>query len=130
MIKGITPSGKYVTVSGGGSSTYVNNYSGLQGVGNMRYNTTNQNIEVFDGNNWIILNMDYASVGLNGEAEDLLDWAREQRNKQLQYERIAKDNPAVKNALENVKRAEDQLDLVYKLSKEYDNDFGEVQASP
>lgn len=130
MIKGITPSGRYVTVSGGGASTYVNNYSGLQGVGNMRYNTTNQNIEVFDGNNWIMLNMDYASVGLNGEAESLLDWAREKRNKEILYESMAKEHTAVKNALDSLKRAEEQLDLVYKLSKEHEKDFGEVQASP
>ena len=39
------------------SSTYINGYSGLQGVGNMRYNTSSQSMEVFDGNNWIMLNM-------------------------------------------------------------------------
>ncbi len=130
MIKGITQSGRYVQVSNGNASTYVNGYPGAQGVGNIRYNTSTQNMEVFDGNNWMMLNMSYPTIGLTGEAESLLDWAREQRNKQLSYESMSKDHPAIKNALDNLKRAEEQLDLVYKLSKEHENDFGEVQASP
>ena len=130
MIKGITQSGRYIAVTNGNASTYVNGYSGLQGVGNMRYNTTNQNMEVFDGNNWVQLGMSYATVGLNGEAESLLDWAREQRNKQLAYEAMSIEHPAVKNAFDAFKRAEEQLDLVYKLSKDYEkNDHG-VTTSP
>ena len=43
---------------------------------------------------------------------------------------MAKEHPAVKNALDSFKRAEEQLDLVYKLSKEHQSEFGEVQASP
>ena len=130
MIKGITQSGRYIAVTNGNASTYVNGYSGLQGVGNMRYNTANQNMEVFDGNNWVQLGMSYATVGLNGEAESLLDWAREQRNKQLAYEAMSIEHPAVKNAFDTFKRAEEQLDLVYKLSKDYEkNDHG-VTTSP
>ena len=123
MIKGITQSGRYTQVTGGSApSTYVNNYSGQPGVGNMRYNPSTSNIEVFDGSSWVMLATNYASVGLTGEAESLLDWAREQRNKQWEYEAMAKDNPAVKNALAALERAKEQLDLVYKLSKDYENE--------
>ena len=120
MIKGITPSGRYINVSSGSSSTYVNGYAGAQGVGNMRYNTTNQNIEVFDGNNWIMLNMSFASIGLNGEAESLLDWARKKRDEELAWESLAKDNQAVKIALENLNKARQQLDITAKLAREYE----------
>jgi dipeptidase len=120
MIKGITQSGRYITVSSGGASTYVNGYSGAQGVGNMRYNTTNQQIEVFDGNSWIMLNMGFASVGLNGEAESLLDWARKKRDEELAWESLAKDNQAVKIALDNLEQAKRQLDVTAKLAREYD----------
>lgn len=131
MIKGITSNGRYIQVSGGGTSwPYVNQYSGSLNVGQLRYNPSSQNMEVYDGNNWQIITASYATVQLNGEAESLLDWAREQRNKQWEMESLAKDHPAVKNAIEAVNRAKEQLDLVYKLSKEEYNDFGEVQASP
>jgi len=120
MIKSIHASGRYMSVSGGNSSTYINNYSGAQGVGNMRFNTTNQNIEVFDGNNWITLNMDYSSIGLNGEAESLLDWACKKRDEELAWESLAKDNQAVKIALENLNKARQQLDVTAKLAREYE----------
>ncbi len=120
MIKNITASGRYVQVSGGGSGTYVNGYSGLQGVGNMRYNTSNQNMEVFDGNNWVTLTMDYASVGLNGEAEALLDWARQKRDEEWAWKALSEKNKAVKIALDNLEEAKRQLDVTAKLAREHD----------
>lgn len=131
MIKGINSTGRYTIVTGGStSSTYINNYSGQPGVGNLRYNPGTSNIEVFDGNSWIMMSTNYASVGLTVEAEALLDWAREQRDKQLAYQAMSIEHPAVKNAFDAFKRAEEQLDLVYKLSKDYEkNDHG-VTTSP
>lgn len=120
MIKNITASGRYVQVSGGGSGTYVNGYSGLQGVGNMRYNTSNQCMEVFDGNNWVMLSMDYASVGLSGEAEALLDWARQKRDEEYAWKALAEKNKAVKIALDNLEEAKRQLDVTAKLAREHD----------
>jgi len=121
MLKGITQSGRYVTVSNGsGSSTYVNGYSGAQGVGNMRYNTTNQCIEVFDGTAWIMLNMNFASVGLTGEAESLLDWALQKRDEELAWKSLAKENQAVKIALDNLEQARKQLDITAKLARDYE----------
>lgn len=120
MIKTINASGRYMQVSGGNSSTYINNYSGLQGVGNMRYNTSSQQMEVFDGNNWIQLAMDHASVGLNYEAESLLDWARQKRDEELAWKSLAEKNQAVKIALDNLEQARQQLDITAKLAREYE----------
>lgn len=120
MIKNITASGRYITVSGGNSNTYINGYSGLQGVGNMRYNTSNQCMEVFDGNSWIAINMDYTSVGLNSDAESLLDWARQKRDEELAWQSLAKDNQAVKIALDNLEQARRQLDVTAKLARDYE----------
>ena len=120
MIKNITPIGRYITVSGGNSSTYVTGYSGAQGVGNMRFNTSTQNMEVFDGSSWITLNMDYASVGLNGDAESLLDWAREKRNEEMKWYSLASSNEAVRIALEQLEQAKTRLELTAILSREYE----------
>ena len=120
MIKNITPIGRYITVSGGNSSTYVNGYSGAQGVGNVRFNTSTQNMEVFDGNSWMTLNMDYASVGLNGEAESLLDWARKKRDEELAWQNLAETSEAVKIALDNLEQAKQQLDITAKLARDYE----------
>jgi hypothetical protein len=120
MIGSVFPTGRYVQVSGGSSSTYVNGYGGAQGVGNMRYNTSNQRMEVFDGTNWQQLNLGSASVGLNGEAESLLDWAREKRNEESMWKSLASENEAVKIALENLEKAKSQLTVTAQLAREYE----------
>ena len=131
MIKGINPQGRYIQVQGGAPTNYINNYSGAQGVGNVRFNTTNQNMEVFDGTNWQTLQMGYASVGLNYDAESLLDWARIERDRQFKREHLIKNNPALQKAWEAIKRAEENFDLLEKFV-ENDTDNNEVmaQASP
>lgn len=86
----------------------------------MRYNTANQRMEVFDGNNWTQLNMGSASVGLSPEAEALLDWARERRNEELAWQSLAKENQAVKIALDNLEQARRQLDITAKLAREHE----------
>jgi hypothetical protein len=120
MIKGITESGRYTIVSNGNASTYVNSYSGQQGVGNMRFNTSTQNMEVFDGNNWVMLGMGYASVGLTPDAESLLDWARNKRDEEMAWKSLAEKNQAVKIAVEKVEEAKRQLDITAKLAREYE----------
>lgn len=122
MIKNISASGRYMQVSGATSSTYVNGHSGQQGVGNMRYNTTNQNMEVFDGNNWVMINMGHATVGLNGDAESLLDWARQKRDEEFQWKLLAEKNQAVKIALDNLEQAKQQLDITAKLARDYESE--------
>jgi hypothetical protein len=120
MIGSVVPSGRYVQVSGGTASTYVNGYSGAQGVGNMRYNTSNQRMEVFDGSSWQQINLGSASVSLNSEAESLLDWAREKRNEESMWKSLATENEAVKIALENLEKAKSQLTVTAQLAREYE----------
>lgn len=114
MIKDIMASGRYMHVSGGSTSTYVNGYGGAQGVGNMRYNTSNQNMEVFDGNNWITLNMGYSSVGLTPEAEALLDWARQKRDEEIMLKARMEKYPGLKEAYE-------RLEIMKALTLEQEN---------
>lgn len=87
-------------------------------VGDVRYNTTAQLLEVYDGSSWLQLNMGTAAVGLSPEAESLLDWAREQRNKQWEIDALAKEKPAVAIAVENLNKARAQLEATVILSKE------------
>jgi hypothetical protein len=120
MIRGIT-GGRYLNVQGGNSgSTYVNNHSGSQGVGNMRYNTSNQTMEVYDGNNWIQLPNNYASINLDDEAVNLLDWAREKKRQEDGYQRLAQDSEAVKIALDKLRKAEAELELITILSRDHE----------
>lgn len=117
MIKTIVPSGRYIQVTNTTSSTYVNGYNGLQGVGNMRYNTSSQNMEVFDGNNWIMINMAIPSVGLTSDAESLLDWARQKRIEELELESLAKEHPSIKDLVLDIEKKKDQIKMIKTLIK-------------
>jgi len=99
------------------SSTYINGYSGLQGVGNMRYNTSSQSMEVFDGNNWIMLNMSIPSIGLSTDAESLLDWARQKRDEELTLNTMAQEIPAIKDLVGQIKEKQEQIKMVQTLLK-------------
>ena len=67
-----------------------------------------------------MLSMDYASIGLSGEAEALLDWARQKRDEEYQWKALSEKNKAVKIALDNLEEAKRQLDVTAKLAREHD----------
>lgn len=119
MIKGIIQNGRYITVTGGSpATTYINSYSTARGVGDMRYNGTNSNIEVYDGTTWQTLQSSYASVQLDEEATRILDWAKSAMNEEMKIKQLAHDHPAIAAAHENVKRAREQLEITIMLSKD------------
>lgn len=118
MIKAIHTSGKYIQVIGSSASTYVSAQAGSQGVGNLRFNTSGQRLEVYDGNVWVELNMPHASVGLNGTAEEAIDWAQRQMAEEKRLEALAKEHPAVADAMAAVKQAQERVRIVAALVQE------------
>jgi hypothetical protein len=119
MIKGLQGT-IGVTVNGGMNSLpYIapNNNNPVQGM--IRINNTD--LEVFNGTGWQSLPSSYATVSLDQDTQDLLQWARTQRTMALNRMTLAQNNPALMKALEAVKRAEDNFELLSKFV-EYDLD--------
>lgn len=118
MIRGITV-GPGLNISGGSpGGTHINNYNGMPGVGNMRYNPSSSNIEVFDGMNWQVLQTTYASVELDSDTRSLLEWARTRRARDQEMERMVRDYPALADAKEAVDRAQEQLEMMAALARD------------
>jgi hypothetical protein len=118
MIKGITQQGKYMYIHGGSASPpYIS--PGTSGAGMVRWNSNMNCLEVNDGNSWKTIDMGYATVGLNPEAEMLLDWAKVKMQEEQEMKRLAENHPAVKIALENLNKAQEQLKATVILSKEH-----------
>jgi hypothetical protein len=116
MIKGLTTAGKYTVVSAGNTSVpYVNQNLNNPIQGMLRI--SGSDLQVFDGTSWIVMNTSYATVGLTGEAESLLDWAREKRNEEMKRDLLAATNPTIKDLLEQIKEKEDQIKMVMTLIK-------------
>jgi hypothetical protein len=116
MIKGLQGIGRLTVQGGNVSLPYIspNANNPLQGM--IRINNTD--FEVFNGTGWQSLHSSYATVSLDQETQDLLQWAREQRNKQKELEEWAKTHPTLQASLEDLKLAQLKLDLVTILSRE------------
>lgn len=119
MIKTVNGSGRYVMVNGGfPATTYINTSSGYMNVGDVRYNTNMQRLEVYDGNMWIELGTSHASIGLTPDAEIALDWAIKKKNEELALEQKAKDNPAIADLLKQRNSIDEQIKMIEILTKE------------
>ena len=112
MIKGLMGN-KGVVVSGGDVSTpYINNNSSnpIQGMIRLWGN----DFQVFDGTAWIQLASSYATVSLDQDTQDLLQWARTQRQLERNRATLIENNPALEKAYKAVLRAEQNFDILAK----------------
>ena len=100
MLKTINGMGRHMMVNGGmPATTYINTSSGYMNVGDVRYNTNMQRLEVYDGNMWMELNTSHASVGLTPDAERAIDWAIRKQREEMELEILALSNPAIADLL-------------------------------
>ena len=121
MIKGINSSSRYITINGGSPSTpYIS--PGAAGAGMIRWNPNMNHLEVNDGNTWIQLNMNYASIELSSDAESLLEWARKKKNEEQDWYTLASNNEAVRIALEQLEQAKTRVELTAILAREHDKE--------
>jgi len=117
MIKGLMGT-TGLTVAGGNTSLpYVGPNSSNPMTGMIRVHNTE--LEVFNGSNWQMLPSSYATISLDQDILDIIQWARTQRQIDLNRKTLIKSNPALEKAYEAVKQAEANFDI---LSKFVEND--------
>jgi hypothetical protein len=119
MIKGLMGSNGVVVSGGNTSLQYVNQNVSNPMQGMIRVWGTD--MQVFDGSNWQNMQTSYATVELDAETRFLLQWIRDKKKEEAEIEAFSKNHPAIKIALENLNKAEQQLKATVILSKEYEN---------
>lgn len=87
----------------------------------MWYSSSSNCFEVFDGNSWCAM-AERAEVGLTPPANDAIEWAIKKMREEKEIEKLAQENYAVKNALDAVRKAEEQLKIVAHIAKPEYND--------
>ena len=115
-----------VTVLNGNTSLqYVNQNTSNPMQGMVRIWGTE--LQVFDGNGWQNIQSSYATVELDGETQQLLQWIRKKQEEEKEIEALAQDHPAVRIAKENLNKikaemeqAEKQLRATVILSKDHE----------
>ena len=110
MIKSVNSSGRYIQIGAGiPMGAYFS--PGAQGAGQMRFNTNSNNVEVWDGVAWKEISNNHVSVGLTGEAESLLDWARVKRDEDIKFKSLMESHPGIQDLKE-------KLDIMVSLVKQ------------
>jgi 3-dehydroquinate synthase class II len=85
-------------------------------TGMLRINATE--MEVFNGSSWQMIPSSYATVSMDQDVLDIVQWARKKRDEEMTWQSLAKDNKAVKIALDNLEQAKEQLKITAHLAKE------------
>jgi len=112
MIKGLMGT-TGINVSGGNTALpYVGHNPNNPMTGMIRINNTE--LEVFNGTSWQQLPSSYATVSLDQEILDVIQWARTQRTMALNRMHLAQNNPALMKVLTRIKKAEDDFELLAK----------------
>jgi hypothetical protein len=112
MIKGLMGEKGIVVGNGNTSVPYINQNQSNPMQGMIRIWGTD--MQVFDGSAWMTMSTSYATVTLDQETQDLLMWAKAQRVMAMNRLTLAQNNPALMKALEKLKKAEDNFELLSK----------------
>jgi uncharacterized protein YcfJ len=99
LIGTIKTTSKYVAVTGGPAGNYVNN-SNYMAVGQLQYNTNNQQLELYNGKDWQPVNLGTYHVDLNPHAEKILDWAAKKMSEEQEFKERMEKYPGLKDAYE------------------------------
>ena len=112
MIKGLMGSQGIVVNGGNTTLPYVpmNNENPIQGM----IRVWGTDLQMFNGSGWTQLQTSYATVSLDPNTESLLKWCEAQRTMAMRRLELAEKNPALMNALEAIKKAEDNYEILAK----------------
>jgi hypothetical protein len=112
MIKGLMGTCG-VTVSAGNTSVpYINQNVSNPMQGMIR--VWGSDMQVFDGSAWMNLSTSYATVTLDQDILDIIQWARTQRTLEMNRATLIANNPALENAYKAVLRAEQNFEILSK----------------
>lgn len=121
MIKSIT-AGSGISVQNAHTNwpTFYNNSTSSNNtlVGQVRYNGAGQYLEVYDGMNWLTMGSGYPTIELSPHVQAVVNWAQIKMAEESRLKELAAKHPTVADALEAVRRAEEQVQIVAALVQE------------
>lgn len=84
-------------------------------VGQVRYNGSSQTKEVYDGMTRLTLPTAYPTVDLAPHVQAVVVWAQGKMAEEARLKELAKQHPSVREALDVLHRAQEQLEIVAAL---------------
>ena len=120
---GLTKVIDYVNVGGpwiqistsGGTMPYVpSSPNPMQGA----FRVINGQQEVWNGTSWTAIYGHSATISLTKRGEEVMEWADKKMAQEYRAEELAKTKPAVADALTAVNHAQEQLEIILRLTEE------------
>ena len=113
MITSLTGSAG-IMVTGGSSPPYIN--MSQTSAGMVRYNGSNQLMEVYDGTVWLPMGS-HPTIQLTADVQNILHWAEKKMREDLELEKRMEQHPGLRDAYEKFK-------VMDVLTQENDNKKG------
>ena len=107
--------GSFLQVEGVNHSDPYINYNNGATTGMVRY--VNNTFQVYDGNIWQNIGQSYPMIKLTESATKAINWALKEMETEEKIEELGKDSPAIQAALDNFRRAAEQLKATIILSQ-------------
>jgi len=121
MIKNVYANGPFLRAETTGvsySTPYIN--VGTPSAGIIRYN--NQQLEVYDGSSWQPIGGNgQVMLSLDHHAERAIMWAQEKMQQERDLKELADRHPAIEDAVNKLKDAEDELKVITALIQKQGN---------
>jgi transcriptional regulator GlxA family with amidase domain len=94
---------------------FYNNSSSDTLVGQVRYNGSAQNIEVYNGMSWLLLPSAVPTLELDSRVQTILNWASVKMNEEVRLNELAERHPSLKDALNALQHAQETVKIVAAL---------------
>jgi len=82
-------------------------------AGMVRY--LNNNLEIYDGSSWMVMQSSYPQVELDGHVQAVINWAQGKMEEEARIKELAAKHPTVADALLARDRAEDAVRIAAAL---------------
>jgi hypothetical protein len=116
MIRSVIANGINVDVSNGFSvfpSFYMNPQNPM--IGTLRINGCNQNLETFNGAEWITIQATIPVISMRPQADLAINWAIKKMEEDEYILGLSKEYPAIKDLLDNIADTKNKIDMIVAL---------------
>ena len=116
MIDHIKVGGPWIEITtSGGTIPYVpSSPNPMQGA----FRVINGQQEVWNGTSWTAIYGHSATISLTKQGEEVMEWAHKKMEQEHRAEELAKSKPAVADALAAANHAQEQLEIILRLTEE------------
>ena len=95
--------GEFLNVSSSkGAVPYINMSSQQPMVGSVSWDSSSQNMKVYDGSVWMTVGGGSASVNLTPDALAILKWAKQKMQEEQDLQALCSTNPAIKDLVDQM----------------------------